>query len=104
MKENTFILFTADHGDGQGDHYHWRKGFPYEFSSHIPMILWASNSEASSSHDIDAPVELRDLFPTFLDIAGASDLIPSDLNGSSLINLILTLQHTVACQVGFPFL
>jgi len=92
LKENTFILFTADHGDGQGDHYHWRKGFPYEFSSHIPMILWASNSGASSSHDIDEPVELRDLFPTFLDIAGASDLIPSDLNGSSLINLIPKLR------------
>jgi len=31
LLENTFILWTADHGDGQGDHYHWRKGFPYEF-------------------------------------------------------------------------
>ena len=23
---NTFIIFVSDHGDGQGDHYHWRKG------------------------------------------------------------------------------
>lgn len=22
---NAVILWTADHGDGQGDHYHWRK-------------------------------------------------------------------------------
>ena len=27
------------HGDGQADHGHWRKGFPYEFSAHIPMLL-----------------------------------------------------------------
>ena len=26
-------------GDGQSDHYHWRKGFPFEFSAHIPMLL-----------------------------------------------------------------
>jgi hypothetical protein len=32
--ENTYIVWAGDHGDGQSDHYHWRKGFPYEFASH----------------------------------------------------------------------
>ena len=26
LLESTFILWTSDHGDGQGDHFHWRKG------------------------------------------------------------------------------
>eukprot|EP00948_MAST-09A_sp_MAST-9A-sp1_P001549 g1549.t1 len=95
LDETTFILFTADHGDGQGDHYHWRKGFPYEFSSHVPMMarlpktLNQNETLTPSSSVIDNPVELRDLFPTFLDVAGTNtSLIPSNLNGSSLLALI----------------
>lgn len=73
--ENTFILFTADHGDGQSDHWHWRKGYPYEFSSHVPMIVrWPKSMEkqvkmkrGSTSSFV---VELRDVFPTFLSVAG----------------------------------
>jgi hypothetical protein len=37
--ENTFIIWSADHGDGQEDHFHWRKGFPYQFSANVPFIL-----------------------------------------------------------------
>ena len=45
--ENTYILWAADHGDGQSDHFHWRKGFPYEFASHVPwMLRWPKNAAA----------------------------------------------------------
>ena len=37
--ENTYIVWAADHGDGQADHFHWRKGFPYELASHVPFLL-----------------------------------------------------------------
>lgn len=30
MYDNALICFTADHGDMLGDHYHWRKTYPYE--------------------------------------------------------------------------
>mmetsp|Transcript_688 Transcript_688/g.832 ORF Transcript_688/g.832 Transcript_688/m.832 type:complete len:94 (+) Transcript_688:1106-1387(+) len=33
-------------------------------------------------------VELRDLFPTFLDVANGTDLVPKDINGSSLLALL----------------
>jgi arylsulfatase A-like enzyme len=84
--ENTWIIWTADHGDGQSDHFHWRKGFPYEFSSHVPfMIRWPEGStdprlaawSRGSVFDKQV-VELRDIFPTFLDAAGASNLPPAD--------------------------
>ena len=71
----TLWLFTSDHGDAQGDHWHWRKGYPYEFSSHVPMILrWPDRA-----WPIDVPrpnlrrgavlpelIELRDVAPTLL--------------------------------------
>ena len=30
--DKTYIVWTSDHGDGQEDHYHYRKGFPYTSS------------------------------------------------------------------------
>ena len=70
--ENTYILWAADHGDGQSDHFHWRKGFPYEFASHVPwMMRWPENAVALGNPraaawkrgvTIDkAVVELRDV-------------------------------------------
>jgi arylsulfatase A-like enzyme len=87
---NTFIIFVSDHGDGQGDHYHWRKGYPYEFSSHVPFIIhWPETILSWKRGQIrEEVVELRDLFPTFLDIANGTNLIPNDINGSSILDLL----------------
>ena len=30
LANETWVFFVSDHGDGQGDHHFWRKGFPYE--------------------------------------------------------------------------
>ena len=30
VTNETFVLYTADHGDQLGDHFLWRKGFPFE--------------------------------------------------------------------------
>ena len=74
---NTFIILTADHGDMLGDHYLWRKTYPYESSSHIPMLIKWPNIEnkyfdsskiATERGSIDNinVVELRDILPTVL--------------------------------------
>ena len=99
LTNDTLVLFTADHGDMMGDHYHWRKGYPYFGSAHIPMIIkWPASMETSNGGSIsisrgtvlEQVTELRDLFPTFLDAAEIS--IPSyiQLNGSSMLNLLRT--------------
>ena len=117
--DRTLIVWTADHGDGQADHFHWRKGFPYEFSSHIPFLLrWPASASlgiaVSRGVVIDELVELRDLFPTLLDAAGALDTmtVGRQLDGVSLLHLlrkpsehsvrwrtILDLEHDV-CYNG----
>ena len=97
LADNTFVLFAADHGDMLGDHYHFRKTYPYFGSAHIPMMFkWPISQSVPTGGPITGPrgstrnevVELRDLFPTFLDIAGLS--ISKPLNGSSLLHLLRT--------------
>jgi arylsulfatase A-like enzyme len=90
LLESTWILWTSDHGDGQGDMFHWRKGYPYEFAAHVPMLLrwpetWAREQSEGSiigrGTVVKPPVvtELRDVLHTFVDAAGLSEdaaLIP----------------------------
>ena len=87
--DNSIILFTSDHGEELCDHHMWRKARPYEGSCHIPMIITAGKNvlpgivPSSVCRDI---VELRDVMPTLLDIAGAE--IPDTVDGHSLLPLV----------------
>ena len=94
MYDNALICFTADHGDMLGDHYHWRKTYPYEGSAHIPYIVkWPAGicKSIPDGSSIEQPVELRDFLPTFIDIAGGS--VPPDMDGRSLLKLIQGQQE-----------
>ena len=89
MYDNALICFTADHGDMMGDHYHWRKTYPYEGSVRIPYIVkWPKSlkKEVPDGSILEQPVELRDFLPTFIDIAGGS--VPPDMDGRSLLALV----------------
>eukprot|EP00754_Rhynchopus_humris_P023558 Rhum_TRINITY_DN14838_c0_g1::Rhum_TRINITY_DN14838_c0_g1_i2::g.122208::m.122208 len=88
-KTNTLIMWTADHGDGQGDHFHWRKGYPYELSSHIPLVLrWPDTFETPVKRGSrsSALTELRDVMPTMLDGGGVE--VPDTVDGMSLLCLL----------------
>lgn len=84
VKEETYIAFTADHGEMMGDHNMWRKGYPYEGSSRIPFFLVGPGVPEQST--INEVVELRDLMPTLLECAGLD--IPEGLDGRSVLPLI----------------
>lgn len=87
LYDNSIICYVSDHGDMLGDHYHWRKTYPYEGSTHIPFIVkWPSVYGFKKGTEIYNPVELRDLLPTFLDVSGCE--VPKDMDGMSLINLL----------------
>ena len=67
MYDNALICYVSDHGDMLGDHYHWRKTYPYEGSTHVPYIVkWPDSFGVKKGAQIDEPVELRDFLPTFL--------------------------------------
>lgn len=89
MYDNALICFISDHGDMMGDHNHWRKTYAYEGSSAIPMIVKLPDGmdrTVAPGDRIEAPVELRDLLPTFLAVNGAVQ--PDMMDGMSLIELL----------------
>lgn len=86
MYDNSLIVFVSDHGDMLGDHYHWRKTYPYEGSSHVPLVVkWPKQMGVGGGQRVDNVVELRDIMPTFLEAAGAD--IPGDIDGRSMVQL-----------------
>ena len=83
---NTFILFTSDHGDMMGDHYHWRKTYAYEGSARVPFLMkYPAAWSFPRNRVFDQPIELRDIMPTLLDAAGVD--IPGSVDGKSLLTL-----------------
>ena len=89
MYDNSLIVFIADHGDAMGDHYMWRKTYPYQSSVSVPYIVKLPSSVKTSlkpGERITEPVELRDLLPTFLDLNGTK--IPEKIDGLSLMPLL----------------
>ena len=88
MLEDTLIIYISDHGDMTGDHHLWRKSYAYEASARIPYIVrWPKGMlSAKRGITIDAPVEIRDVLPTFADAASTQPAVPVD--GKSLLPLI----------------
>ena len=86
VMNNTLIAFVSDHGEMLYDHHLVAKSLGYDASARVPMLLrLPASAGLTSLRQVDSPVELRDLMPTFLDIAGAP--IPETLDGQSLIPL-----------------
>ncbi|MFE5776840.1 arylsulfatase [Brachybacterium sp. NPDC056505] len=86
LLETTAIAFVSDHGEMLGDHDMYRKSVAYEGSAHIPFLLHvpaALREDGAAPREVDEIVELRDLMPTLLDLAGVA--IPEGVDGESLL-------------------
>ena len=80
----TYICFVSDHGEMLGDHHLFRKGFPYEGSARVPLILVGPQDSGIQHNSVhNGVVELRDIMPTLLDCAGLP--IPESVEGQSLL-------------------
>lgn len=66
--DNTYIVFTADHGLAVGQHGLVGKQNMYDHSVRVPMLIVGPGIE--SGRRIDTPIYLQDVMPTTLDWAG----------------------------------
>ncbi len=91
LRENTLILFYSDNGGyalaTTNEPLRASKGTIYEGGIRVPLFLqWPAKIKQPATYDI--PVNGTDIYPTFLDIAGA-DLQAYTSDGRSLKDLLL---------------
>ncbi len=87
LPRNTVVLFLSDHGEMLGDHQWIRKRSAYEPSARVPFLVnLPGRVGIAGGRAIDAPVELMDVMPTLLDLAGCD--VPETCDGRSLVPLM----------------
>jgi choline-sulfatase len=85
--EDTVVIFTSDHGDMLCEKGMVQKRTFYEWSSRVPLIVRLPDGRGAGARR-DEPVNLVDLLPTLLDLAGYPEKARLEMNGSSLLGLI----------------
>jgi len=86
MYENTYIIFTADHGDNLGEHgIMGNKHTPLEASVSVPLVITGPGVNRGAS--VDMPVSMVDLYPTILDMAGINNH-DSEISGKNLLPIL----------------
>ena len=89
LREETYVVFLSDHGELMGDHGLFRKGLPYEGSTRVPLI--ATGPDVVAGGVRDELIELRDVMPTLLDLAGVA--VPEGLDGRSFAPALRGQPH-----------
>lgn len=85
LYDDTFIIFTSDHGENMGDHYAHSKYTYFEETFHVPLIVRDPAAAADSTRGdiVEAFTESVDLMPTILDVIGVE--VPQQCDGQSLL-------------------
>ncbi len=82
--DNTYIIFTSDHGIAVGRHGLMGKQNLYEHSWKVPLIIRGPGIKAGSR--ASGYVYLLDVFPTLCDLAGIP--IPDSIEGQSFRSVL----------------
>ncbi|NMA64987.1 MAG: sulfatase-like hydrolase/transferase [Clostridiaceae bacterium] len=91
LLENTWIIFTSDHGEMLGDHRMGAKSVFLEGSAHIPLIIkppskFGESNSKYSGLTCDKISTLADIMPTILSICGIK--LEEELYGVNLLDYI----------------
>lgn len=82
LTENTLIVFTSDHGDGNASHKWVQKVNSYEESTSVPFIVSWRNVTPHGVKNNTNIVSGTDVLPTLCDYAGLD--IPERITGMSV--------------------
>lgn len=83
-RDNTYVIFSSDHGLAIGSHGLMGKQNLYEHSMRVPLVIAGPGIEPSESNS--ALVYLHDLFPTICDLVNTE--IPVGVEGHSLLPVL----------------
>jgi arylsulfatase A-like enzyme len=85
--DNTLVIVNGDHGELFGEHDVYSHDLAlYHPLVHVPLVLHYPGHVPQGVR-IDRPVQLIDVFPTVLEVAGLSARLPPAVKGTSLAPL-----------------
>ncbi|MGB5815806.1 MAG: sulfatase-like hydrolase/transferase, partial [Thermoanaerobaculia bacterium] len=92
LLDSSLLVLTGDHGEGLGNHKEGFHGFfVYDSTVHVPLIIRLPEGRLGGQV-VEEVVSHVDLLPTILDATGQE--IPSGVQGSSLLPLLLSMEET----------
>jgi arylsulfatase A-like enzyme len=96
LTDNTIIVLWGDHGFHLGDHAIWCKHTTYEQATRSPLLIVDPRRDHAGGR-VTTPVELLDIFPTLLELAGQDPAGhgPHALQGTSLLPLLQAPEGSV---------
>jgi arylsulfatase K len=80
LENNTYIIFTSDHGEMNMEHEQFYKGNMYEPAVRVPLLV--TGPDIRKGLKISRMVSLIDIFPTLMSLAAIETAV--DLDGHSL--------------------
>lgn len=84
MLENTYIIYSSDHGEMLGDHRLYTKSVAYEASLRVPLIVTGPGIDPNqSSNEL---VELIDINPTICNLVDVPVL--ENIDGKSIVPVL----------------
>ena len=88
---NTVVVVFGDHGYHLGEQDDWGKHTNFEAGTRVPLIIRVPGGAAAQASD--ALVELVDLYPTIVELAGLAIPTPTErggypLQGNSLVQFV----------------
>ena len=90
LRDNTIVVFTADHGYHLGEHEFWQKMSLHEESTRIPLIIHAPGKKPNETPAICQQI---DIYPTLAELCELP--IPEHVQGRSLVKAMDGPQHVV---------
>lgn len=100
IRENTLIVFCADHGDFAGEYSRMAKGWNYDAIHRIPFIWnWTGRI---SSRKVESLVETVDFFPTICALLEIP--VPKTVQGCDLSRLLSGETDKIKDKIFYEFI
>ena len=95
LADDTIVSFHGDHGWQLGEHNEWCKMTNFELATRVPLMFRVPWKKASMGKRTIALVELIDLYPTLVELAGLPPAREENLEGKSLAALFDDVSRSV---------